>query len=273
MKTLGLIAGNGKFPFLVAREARSQGLRVVIAGLEKEADPELSALADRFTWVKIGALANLVKFFKAENAQEVVMAGKVEKVKIFQSHVRPDLEMVKVLLKTRDFKDDSLLGGIADYLEKQGIRILDSTAWVSQAMPQAGVLGKIKPSKDIWEDIRFGYHMAKHMAGLDVGQTVVVKKKAVIAVEAIEGTDLAIQRGGELAGGGVTVVKVAKPKQDLRFDVPAVGLATVQSLIQAKALALAFEAGKTIFLEQEAMIREADRAKIVLIGITEKDCL
>ncbi len=271
MKTLGIIAGNGKFPFLVAQEARLKGLRVVIAGLEKEAAPDLQPLADVFSWVKIGALSRLVKFFKSEDAREVVMAGKVEKVKLFQSHIRPDLEMVKVLLKTRDFKDDSLLGAIADYLEKQGVQILDSTSWVREAMPQAGVLGKIKPSKEIWEDIRFGYKMAKEIAGLDIGQTVIVKKKAVIAVEAIEGTDQAILRGGELARGNITVIKVAKPKQDLRFDVPTVGLQTLESLIRAKASALAFEAGRTIFLEQEEVIRAADRAKIALVGITEKD--
>lgn len=271
MKTLGLIAGNGRFPFLVAEEARAQGYRVVVAGLEKEADPALASTADVFFPVKIGALARLVKSFRAYGVSEAVMAGKVEKVRLFQENVRPDLAMVKVLLKARDFKDDSLLGGIAEYLDREGITILDSTRFVQKAMPGSGVLGKKKPSREGWDDIRFGFRLAKEIAGLDIGQTVAVKRKAVVAIEAIEGTDAAIRRAGGLSGGGFTVVKVAKPKQDLRFDVPAVGMNTMKALGEAGAQTLAFEAEKTLVMDRESLVREADRRGIAVISVTEKE--
>lgn len=267
MKTLGLIAGNGNFPLLVARQARAQGYRVAICALEKEAKPELKECSDFFTWVKIGELKKLTQFFKTSQVHEAVMAGKVEKVRLFQENVRPDFEMVKVLMKTRDFKDDSLLLSITEYLNGEGIRIIDSTSLIQNELPGAGVLGNIKPSVEVMEDIRFGFRMAKAIAGLDIGQTVVIKKKAVISVEAIEGTDQAIRRGGELAQGRITVVKVAKPNQDMRFDVPAVGMTTLESLIAVKAQAFAFEARKTIFLDRELFIKEADQHKIVLFGI------
>ncbi|MBI3306506.1 MAG: UDP-2,3-diacylglucosamine diphosphatase LpxI [Candidatus Omnitrophica bacterium] len=269
MKTIGIIAGNGKFPVLAVKEARNQGYRVVAALLEGEAEPVLEKMADVSRWVKVGELAKLVKLFRSETVHEALMAGKVEKVRLFQENVRPDFEMVKVLMKVRDFKDDSLLAGIADFLHGAGIDLLDSTLFMKDAFPGAGVLGKKKPSKEILEDIKFGFKLAKALAGLDVGQTVVVKKKAILAVEAIEGTDRAIRRGGELGGGKVTVVKTAKPSQDMRFDVPAVGLGTLQSLILAKAQAFAFEAGKTLFIDQEEFVKGADQKGIVLVGVNE----
>jgi len=267
MKTLGIIAGNGKFPFLVAKDARRQGYRLAVCALFKEADTAIEKIADACCWVKVGELKKLVKFFKAEGVHEAIMAGKVEKVRLFQENVKPDFEMVKVLMKTRDFKDDSLLSGIAAYLHEQGIDLLDSTVFLKDSLPGAGVLGKKIPSKQMMEDIQFGYSVAKAVAGLDLGQTVVVKKKAVLAVEAIEGTDQAIRRGGELGAGRVVVVKVAKPDQDMRFDVPAVGLRTLKELIAARAEAFAFEAGKTIFLDQNEFIERANQKSIALVGI------
>lgn len=267
MKTIGIIAGNGKFPVLAVKEARNQGYRVAAALLEGEAEPVLEKMADASRWVKVGELAKLTKFFHSEGVHEAVMAGKVQKVRLFQENVRPDFEMVKVLMKVRDFKDDSLLSGIADYLHGQGIDLLDSTIFMKYAFPGAGVLGKRKPSKEMLEEIEFGFRLAKSMGSLDVGQTVVVKKKAVLAVEAIEGTDQAIRRGGELGQGKVTVVKTAKPNQDMRFDVPAVGLGTLRSLILAQAQAFAFEAGKTLFIDQDEFVKGADKKGIVLVGV------
>ncbi len=267
---MGFIAGNGRFPIMAAKEAKRQGYRIVVAGILEEADTALEKVADAFIWVKIGALKKMVKFFKEEEVTKALMAGKVEKVRLFQSNVSPDLEMMKVVMKTKDFKDDSLLSGIADYIESEGIQLLDSTVFVKERMPGVGVLGKKKPSKQIMEDIKFGFTMAKSIAGLDLGQTVVVKKKAVLAVEEIEGTDRAIRRGGELGGGNVTVVKVAKPNQDMRFDVPAVGLKTLKELISAKADAFAFEANKTIILDKEDFIDRANKNNIVLIGVSEE---
>jgi len=265
-KTIGLIAGRGIFPFLVAREAREDGYRVVCCGIEKEADPGLKEVADVYQEIKLGQLKRLRDFFKKEGVSEAVMAGKIEKVRIFQENVRPDLEMAKVLLKVRDFGDDSLLGGIANYLSSHRIELQDSTRFLKEALPGKGVLGKRKPSSKVEADIDFGLKIAKALAGLDIGQTVVVKDRAVLAVEAIEGTDETIRRGGLLGKGGVTVVKVAKPNQDMRFDVPAVGLETLNRLIEVEAGALAFEAGKTVFLDRDEFVRKADRAGIALVG-------
>lgn len=269
METIGIIAGNGRFPILTAEEIRSEGHRVVVCGIEKEADPLLESLAESFQWVKIGQLRKLRDFFLKENARQIIMAGKIEKVRLFQENVRPDLDMVKVVAKLRDFKDDSLLGGISDYLEGEGLRLLDSTTFFKKWMPGTGTLGRHKPSREIMEDVAFGFKMAKAVAGLDIGQTVVVKKKAVLAVEAIEGTDQAIRRAAELGREKIVVVKVAKPKQDMRFDVPAVGLTTLSELVKAKAEAFAFEAGKTLFLDQAEFIKKADQNKIALIGYSE----
>ncbi len=256
---------------LALKEARHEGYRVAVCAIEKEADESISKMADACLWVKIGEIKKLVKFFQANGAHEAIMAGKIEKVRLFQENVKPDLDMVKVLMKTRDFKDDSLLSGIASYLHDHGIDLMDSTTFMRDALPGPGVLGKQKPSKEIWEDLKFGFKMAKSIAALDIGQSVVVKKKAVLAVEAIEGTDAAIHRGAELGREKITVVKVAKPNQDMRFDVPAVGLRTLKSLIQAKASAFGFEAGKTIFLDRDEVVAQADKSGIVLVGLKAGD--
>lgn len=266
MKTIGMIAGNGKFPFLVLKEARAQGYRVVICGIKEETHPDLEKAADAFQWVKLGELKKLSDFFHRECVHEAIMAGKVEKVKIFQGNVKPDFEMVKILMKLKNFKDDTLLGAVADYLHSKGIDLLDSTVFLKYALPGVGLLGKRRPTEDCLNDMRFGFDLAKSIAGLDVGQTVVVKKKAVLSVEAVEGTDRAIRRGGELGKGKVTVVKVAKPNQDMRFDVPVVGMKTLDSLIAAEAQGFAFEAGKTLFIEQEEFIKEANKKGIALMG-------
>jgi DUF1009 family protein len=254
---------------LALNEARLQGYRVVVCAILKEADPALESKADACAWVKLGELKKLVKFFRSEGVHEAIMAGKVEKVRLFQENVKPDLEMVKVLMKTRDFKDDSLLSGVANYLKEEGIQLLDSTLFMKNCLPGAGVLGSRKPSAKVMEDIRFGFGIAKKIAGLDIGQTVVVKQKAILAVEAIEGTDRTIRRGSEVGGGNVVVVKVAKPHQDLRFDVPAIGLQTLKELIHSKASAFAFEAEKTLFLDQADFIEQADRKGIALVGVSD----
>ena len=266
MKTIGLIAGKGRFPFLVAREAKEEGYRVVCCGISKESDPAIEKVTDVYQEVKLGQLKRLRDFFKSEGVSEAVMAGKIEKVRVFQGDVRPDLEMAKVLLKVRDFRDDSLLGGVAHYLSSNGIELKDSTRFLKKALPGEGVLGKRKPSHEVQEDIEFGWRMAKELARLDIGQTVVIKHKAVLALEAIEGTDETIKRGGLLGQGGIVVVKVAKPNQDMRFDVPAVGLGTLDQLTAAKAKALAFEAGKTLFMDLDPFIQKANQAGISVVG-------
>ena len=269
MKTLGIIAGNGRFPLLVAEEAKRTGYRVVTCGIEREAEPALEKLSDAFCWIKVGELKKLSKFLKDEGAHEAIMAGKIEKVRFFKENVRFDLDMMKVLMKLKDHKDDSLLGGIADYLFSKEIKLLDSTCLLKHLMPGLGVLGKKKPSSVVMDNIQFGFEMAKKISGADIGQTVVVKKKSVLAVEAIEGTDETIRRGGALGRGKVIVVKVAKPKQDMRFDVPAVGLKTLEGLIEAQAEAFAFEAHKTLFIGMDIFVEKANRAGIALFGVGE----
>ena len=269
MKTVGIIAGNGRFPILVAKEARNEGYRIVICAIQNEADPSLEQMADAFTWVKLGELKKLTKFFRSEGVHEAVMAGKVEKIRLFQGNIKPDIDMIIVLMRTLDFKDDSLLKAVADYLHASGIDLMDSTLFMKHALPGPGTLGHKKPSKEMLENLNFGFEMAKSIAGLDIGQTVVVKNKSIVAVEAIEGTDRAIRRGGELGNGKVAVVKVAKPNQDMRFDVPAVGLRTLKALVEVKAQAFGFESGKTIFIDQEDFIREANAKGIAVFGLSE----
>lgn len=270
MKTIGLIAGKGRFPFLVAEEAKEEGYRVVCCGISKESDPSIGKVADVYQEVKLGQLKRLSDFFKSEGVSEAVMAGKIEKVRVFQGDIQPDLEMAKVLMKVRDFRDDALLGGVAHYLSSQGIELTDSTRFLQKALPGEGVLGKRKPSGEVMEDIQFGWKIAKELARLDIGQTVVVKHKAVLALEAIEGTDETIKRGDLLGKGEIVVVKVAKPNQDMRFDVPAVGLGTLEQLTRAKAKALAFEAGKTLFLDLEEFIQKANQAGITVVGLSHE---
>ena len=270
MKTMGIIAGNGRFPILVAEEAKRVGYRVVTCGIEQEAEPILEKISDSFCWVKVGELKKLSKFLKEEGVHEAIMAGKIEKVRFFKENVHLDLDMMSVLVKLKDHKDDSLLGGIADYLFKKGIVLQDSTCLLKSMMPGAGLLGKKKPSKAVMEDIDFGFEMAQKISGADIGQTVVVKNKTVLAVEAIEGTDEAILRGAALGRGKIVVVKVAKPDQDMRFDVPAVGLKTLESLIEAKAEAFAFEAHNTLFIGKDIFVEKANRAGIALYGVSDR---
>ncbi|MFZ5802260.1 MAG: LpxI family protein [Candidatus Omnitrophota bacterium] len=269
MDKIGLIAGNGRFPLLAAKEAIRLGHRVICAAIEGEADPALEKIADQCRWVKLGQIKKLASFFREHGVREALMAGKVEKVRLFQENVSPDMDMMKLVMKARDLKDDTLLGAVAKYLEKQGVTLLDSTVFLKELLPGPGVLGKKRPSRELMETIRFGFRTAKALAGLDIGQTVIVKKKAILAVEAIEGTDQAIRRGGALGAGKIVIVKVAKPDQDMRFDVPAVGLRTMDEMIAVKAEAFAFEARKTIFMDQEDFVDRANRHGIALVGLED----
>ena len=266
-KTLGLITGNGALPELLLREAKRCGCRVVVCAVQGETNPRINSIADAAVWIRLGQLGPLIQFFKAEGVREAIMAGKITKTNLFRGDIRPDLEMIKVIARTKNHSDDSLLGSIADHLNTKGIRLLDSTAFLSEdALPKKGILTNRKPSKNELADVEFGWELAKEMGRLDIGQTVVVKDQAVLAVEAIEGTDEAILRGGILGASGVTVIKVAKPNQDMRFDVPTIGLGTIEAMIKAKARALVFEGGKTILLDREGFIERANKYKIAVMA-------
>ncbi|MEW6272432.1 MAG: UDP-2,3-diacylglucosamine diphosphatase LpxI, partial [Thermodesulfobacteriota bacterium] len=244
---LGLIAGNGVFPRLVARGAREAGVEVVACAHVGETDPEIEHEVASCTWVRVGELGKIIRTFKQAGCERAVMAGGIKKVRLF-SGFRPDLRGAAFLARMRTLYDDKLLRGVAAELESEGIRVIASTEYLPRLVPQPGVLSRRAPKAKERADVAYGLEVAKAIGAFEIGQTVVVKDGLVLAVEAVEGTDAAIRRGGELARGGAVVVKVSKPQQDLRFDVPAVGPETVRLMAEVGATVLALEAGHTIIL-------------------------
>ena len=266
MNKIGLIAGNGLFPLAFARAAKLKGLEVVAVAHEGETLQELAHLVDSITWIRVWQLGKLIKVFKDHDVHDVLMAGGIKKTRLFDGSL-PDLRGIALLARMVHKKDDSMLRAVATELESEGITIRESTLYLDNLLASPGVLTKRKPSNEEKLDIEFGWQMAKEIGKLDIGQTLVVKDQAVLAVEAIEGTDEAIKRGGLLCGSGAVVIKVSKPHQDLRFDLPAIGPQTIASMSQVKAACLAIEAGKTIILERDTLLQEADRAKISIIAM------
>jgi UDP-2,3-diacylglucosamine hydrolase len=269
MRKLGLIAGNGKFPLIFAEQAKREGLSLVTVAHRGETLEEIEQLADGVTWVYVGELGKIIRTFHQAGVDEAVMAGGIKKIKLF-SNFRPDLRGAAFLARVRSREDDQLLRGVAEELEKDGIRVVESTLFLSEIIPSEGALTRRSPSREQWEDIRLGFTTAKEAGRLGIGQCVVVKRRVVLAVEAAEGTDAAIRRGGALGNEGFVAVKVSKPQQDLRFDVPAVGLDTIRTLRELKGAVLAVEAGKTILLEKDKLIQEADAAGIVVVAVSER---
>ena len=268
MRKLGLIAGNGKFPLIFAAQARREGVSLVTVAHRGETPAEIEQVAGGVTWVYVGELGKIIRTFQKAGVKEAVMAGGIKKVKLF-SNFRPDLRGAAFLARIKSREDDRLLRGVADELEKDGIRVIESTIFLSQFIAAEGVLTRRSPSAEQWEDIRLGFGTAKEIGRLGIGQCVVVKHRVILAVEAAEVTDATIRRGGELGRGDFVVVKVSKPQQDLRFDVPAVGPDTIRMMRELKGAVLAVEAGKTILLEKDELLLEADRAGIVVVGVSE----
>jgi hypothetical protein len=267
---LGLIAGNGAFPFLVLDAARRLGHAVTIIAVEQEASPDLEAAAARephaaFHWVALGQLGRAIELLRASGVTRAVMAGQVKHTSIF-SGTMPDRLLLSVLLKLRSRNTDALISAVADVLRDHGIELLDSTAYLTPLLARPGVLTARQPTEDERDDFAFGYRMADQIAGLDIGQTLAVKSAAVVAVEAMEGTDAVIDRAGRLAGPGTRIVKVAKPNQDMRFDVPVVGVPTIEAMRAAGATALSVDAGRTLLLDGDDAIRAADAAGICIVG-------
>jgi UDP-2,3-diacylglucosamine hydrolase len=267
---LGLIAGNGRFPFLVLEAARAQGHEVTIVAAKEETFPELNDAARRhgapIHWISLGQLSTCVKLLKEAGVSRAVMAGQVKHTKIFAGGIVPDLMMFGIMKQLLAKNTDGLIGAVANVLRDHGIELIDSTSLLQPLLARPGVLTERAPTEDERKDFEFGYRMADAIAGLDIGQTIAVKHLAVVAVEAMEGTDEVIARAGHLAGPGVRVVKVAKPKQDMRFDVPVVGFATIQAMRVAGATALSIDAGKTLVLDGEAVFAGANEAKIAIVG-------
>jgi UDP-2,3-diacylglucosamine hydrolase len=268
--TVGLIAGNGRFPFLVARGMRKAGKRIVAVAIKEEASPELAGEVDEIHWVGLGQLGRCIDALQKGGAREAVMAGQVKHRQIF-SDVVPDLKLVAVLARLALKNTDSLIGAVADALGREGIALLASTAFIEDQMATAGAMTRRTPSRAERQEIAYGRKVARTLAGMDLGQTAVVKDRAAVALEAMEGTDEAIARAGRIAGAGTTVVKVAKPKQDMRFDVPVVGPGTLAAMKTARSAILAVDAGKTLLLDKGAFLAEADTAEIAVWGMTEAD--
>lgn len=279
--TLGLIAGNGRFPFLLLDAARAHGLRVVVAAIKEETDPEMDARAAaepehiRVHWLSLGELSKLIETFQREGVTRAVMAGQVKHKQIFSS-IRPDWRLAKLLLNLRTRNTDMLLGAVAKVLEDEGITLLSSTAFLEPMLAPAGVLTQRAPDATESSDIEYGLRVARGIAGFDLGQTVVVAAGACVAVEAMEGTDATIARAGALfrtldddastLARRLTVVKVAKPNQDMRFDVPVVGVPTIAAMREAGATCLCVEAGRTLIFDCDAMVAAADEAGIAITG-------
>jgi hypothetical protein len=277
---LGLIAGNGRFPFLLLDAARAQGLAVVVAAIREETDPEMDrrAATDQgiaVHWLSLGELSRLIELFHKEGVQKAVMAGQVRHKQIFSS-IRPDWRLAKLLLNLSTRSTDMLLGAVAKVLGDEGIELIASTAFLEPLLAQEGVLTARAPDNEERKNIEYGLGVARAVAGFDIGQTVVVAAQACVAVEAMEGTDAAIERAGQLMRSlgsdastlerRLTVVKVAKPEQDMRFDVPVIGIATVETMIRAGASCLSVEAGRTLLFERDCLLERARQAGIAIVS-------
>lgn len=266
----GLIAGNGRFPFLVLEGARRAGATLAVAAIKEETDPAIERVAaeagGRVEWVGIGQLGKMIRFFKREGVGQAIMAGQGKHVQIFSGAI-PDVRMLKVLVSLPRRNTDALIGGVAAELAREGIELIDSTHFLRDQLPGEGTLTRRAPDSRERGDVEYGLEVAREIARLDLGQTIVVRARACVAVEAMEGTDAAILRAGQLARGRLTVVKVAKPSQDMRFDVPCVGVPTVEAMIEAGATCLCLTAGKTLMFDRDEMIRLADKHKIAVAAV------
>ena len=262
----GLIAGNGKFPFLVVEGARRAGAELSVVAIREETDPAIERVAERVEWVGIGQLGKMIRFFKREGVRQAIMAGQVKHVQIFSGSL-PDVRMLKMLLRLPRRNTDALIGAVAGELAGEGIELIDSTYFLQDHLPAEGTLTRRAPTTGERGDIEYGLEVAREIARLDLGQTIVIRSRACVAIEAMEGTDAVIARAGELARGRLTVVKVAKPDQDMRFDVPVVGVPTIQTMIDAGATCLCLTAGKTLMFDREEMVRLADERRIVITAV------
>jgi hypothetical protein len=268
MSKIGIIAGGGQFPILFAQAARKQGCEVLVAAHKGESSADIAEHADGICWVKLGQLGKIIKFFRQEGVSQAVLLGTITKTRIFKD-ILPDFKGLSLWNRLKVRQDDSILRAVAEVLEDEGIKILESTFFLKELLFPKGLLTKRKPSAEQIADIHFGWRMAREIGRLDIGQCVVVRDRAVLAVEAIEGTDAAILRGGKLGKEQAVVVKVKKPDQDFRFDLPAIGTKTIASMAEVGAAVLAVEAGQALLFDGEAVIDRANQAGIVIVGVTE----
>ncbi len=269
-RSIGIVAGGGQFPILAARAAKKQGLSVFAVAHRDETDPAIATEVHALKWVHLGQLGKLIGFFRKNNVSQVMFAGTITKKRIFRD-VRPDIRGMVAWRRIKARLDDGILRAVADELARDGITVVPSTLFLQDLVTPPGILTRTTPDDAQQQDIEFGLGLAREIGRLDIGQCVVVKDRAVIAVEAIEGTDRTILRGGELGGPGTVVVKICKPGQDTRFDLPATGLGTIETMIEAGASCLALEAGRSLLFDREKALELADRHKIAVIGLEQPD--
>ena len=272
METLGLLAGIGHLPVDVAQSAKKLGYKVVAIAVVPETDPELPENVDVFYTINVGKVGKILRTLKQNDVKNVTMIGKVTKEVLYKTGVViPDLTTIRVLASLPDRKDDTIMNAIVKLIEDAGMHVMDQTVLVRPLLPEPGVLTKRKPAEQEWKDMQFGFRMAKELGRLDIGQTVVVKNQAVMALEAIEGTDACILRGGFLGKGGVIVAKTAKPAQDNRFDIPSVGTTTLTSMIHAGATGIVIEAGRTLLVDRKRTLAMADEKGITIVSMNESE--
>jgi UDP-2,3-diacylglucosamine hydrolase len=262
----GLIAGNGQLPFLVIEGARRMNAELVVAAIREEVSPEIEKADVRVEWIRIGQLGKLIRFFKSESVSKAIMVGQVKHVQIFSNAI-PDVRMLKLLLKLPRRNTDSLIGGIADELASEGIELVDSTTFLKDHLPSVGTLTRREPDSRERADIEYGLEIAREVTRLDLGQTIVVRSRACVAIEAMEGTDATIHRAGQLVKGKLTVVKSAKLNQDMRFDVPVVGIPTIETMIEAGATCLSITANKTLMVDRDKTIKLANSNRIAIVAV------
>jgi UDP-2,3-diacylglucosamine hydrolase len=262
---LGIIAGNGVYPFLIARAARQSGVTAIhVAAFENETEPELADHADSIEWMRVGQLSRLLKFFEKAGVRQAIMAGQIAPKDLFE--LRPDFRVLTILASLKRRNAETLFGAVANELAKVGIQLLPATTYLENSLANEGLIAGPKPKKRFVDDVAFGFEIAKELSKLDIGQTVVVRNGTVLAVEAFEGTNEAIQRGARLGKGGAIVVKVSKPNQDFRFDVPVIGCQTVEVASAAGIKVIAVEAGRTLLLDKEAVKALAEEKQMTVYG-------
>ena len=263
---IGLIAGSGQFPLIFAKAAKAKGYSVISIALKSETDPELATIADATEWVHLGQIKRMVKFFRRHQVMDTIMVGAVKKTRMF-TDVRPDMKAISLVAGLRHTHDDNLLSVFAAYLETEGIRVQSSTFLLPELLAPAGCWTRRKPNRSETSDIEIGWKVAREIGRLDIGQCVVVGGGSVLAVEAIDGTDATIRRGGRLGNGNAVVVKVCKPNQDTRFDIPAIGAQTIRTMTEAGARVLVVEAGKAVVFDRDEMISLADQQAISIVAM------
>jgi len=262
-----LIAGNRRFPVIFSEEAKKKGCYIVAAGIRGETSWQLKKYADKFYWVSLSDLSRIIDIFRSEGVKKVIMAGQISPARLFSREVRNSKQIQELLLNITDRKANTIFAAIAKKLESEGLELIDSSTYLQDFMPAKGTLTKRQPDPLEWEDVYFGINLARKVAGLDIGLTVAVRNKAIVGVEALEGTDNLIRRAGRIARSGMIVAKAARPDQDMRFDLPVIGLKTIKTLICAKASCLAIEADKTLFLDMKDSLALADRKGIAIVAV------